>query len=144
MDANRLTHIYGITSLIVSAVGIIIGFKVGANWKEIALFASGWVTAILISFHLNNSMKFHGDSRGKVLEANNAVKAIEMERDKLKYELAALNKDFDYDRSKLSDEIERLNELVLQRTMTLDFIASIKIPPSAIARKDEESFKANV
>lgn len=144
MDANRLTHIYGLSSLVVGAVGIFVGFKVGADWKEIALFASGWITALVISFHLNSSMKFHGESSDKVIEANNLIREVQADRVRLENELSSLRKDFSHEKKSMAQEIERLNELLKQRTMTLDFVASVKMQNSAIARKNDEAKKVDV
>ncbi|MDH1333513.1 hypothetical protein N5D77_16915 [Comamonas thiooxydans] len=154
MDANRLTHIYGITSLIVGALGIFVGFRVGADWKEIALFASGWITAILISFHLKSSMRFHGQSSDKVSEANGIVKDLmarcqELETqkislgDKFEFEKESLNKDFNYQLDMHLQKIEQLKSLVEHRTQTLDFLVAAKISNFAIARKEDDTEKVN-
>ncbi|WP_407714189.1 hypothetical protein ACJJWD_21245 [Comamonas testosteroni] len=154
MNADRLTHIYGISSLIVGGLGIFLGFRVGADWKEIALFASGWITAIVISFHLKSSMKFHGESSNKVSEANGNVKDLvarckELETeirvlgDRFKYEKESLNKEFKHQIDIHLQKIEQLNSLVENRTKTLDFLVAAKISNFAIARKEDDIEKVN-
>ncbi|AEF91376.1 hypothetical protein DelCs14_4397 [Delftia sp. Cs1-4] len=53
-----MAHIYGISSVILAVVGIILGWQAAADWREVGLYTSGWLSAFLSVFLLSRVLRY--------------------------------------------------------------------------------------
>lgn len=89
------THIYGLMSLILAIVSLVIGFQSDPTWRDVMLWVAGWLSALMFAMFLHGALrtqkrdsKANGELRGEVLALKEKVK-------RLKYELARRNQTLD-------------------------------------------------
>lgn len=52
---TTLTHVYGVFATVISVVGGIALFTKAATWRDYLLYASGWVSALILGVLLSRS-----------------------------------------------------------------------------------------
>ncbi len=89
------THIYGLLSLILAAVSLVLGFKSDPTWRDILLWVAGWLSALMFAIFLHGALRWQkrdsvtiGELRGEVLDLQEKVK-------RLKHELTRRNQTLD-------------------------------------------------
>lgn len=114
MTSDTISHLYGIPSLVIGVIGIASSFFFGDDWRNIALFASGWICSILLTILCYLSQK----DTHKILAEK--IKSTE--------ELSAKH---------ASARVKNLEikKQLTQRNMTLDFFASQQLVQKPIERK---------
>jgi hypothetical protein len=56
LDRNTtLTHVYGVFATVISVVGGVAIFTEAATWRDYLLYASGWVSAVILGILLSRS-----------------------------------------------------------------------------------------
>lgn len=114
-----MAHIYGGASVILAVVGIILGWQSAADWREIGLYTSGWLSAFLSVFLLSRVLR-HGETQSSDLgslrqEIGNLKGVIEAKDEKiygLKKELTRRNSTLDLIAAFHSMEPAKVREVV--------------------------------
>ena len=79
-DSNTtLTHVYGVIGLVLGIVGLVISFKVGSPWSEMALFGSGWLVAIFLAILLIRDFNRSREDGEKIGRLHESIRALERE-----------------------------------------------------------------
>lgn len=89
------THIYGLLSLVLTLVFFYIGFQQDPTWRDLLLWAAGWMSAFMFALFLLGALRSQrkdaenaGKLSGEILVLNEKVR-------RLKYELNRRNQTLD-------------------------------------------------
>ncbi|NMM75545.1 hypothetical protein B2J88_11905 [Rhodococcus sp. SRB_17] len=96
------THIYGLLSVVLSVVFFYVGFQHDPTWRDILLWAAGWMSAFMFALFLHSAMRsqkqgaqLHAANSETIGRLNGEVLALEEKVQRLKYELNRRNQTLD-------------------------------------------------
>ncbi|MFG0603837.1 hypothetical protein ACF8PL_26975 [Delftia sp. WSY_4] len=106
MTDRTMAHLYGGASIVLAVVSIILGWQAAADWREIGLYTSGWLSAFLSAFLLARVLR-SGESQS--LELNEVKQDIGVLKGLLEIK---------------NEKIFSLKKELAHRNSTLDLIAA--------------------
>ena len=95
LEIDMATHIYGLLSLILAAVSLVLGFQSDPTWRDILLWVAGWMSALMFALFLRGALRWQKRDSETIGELRGEVLALEEKVKRLKHELSRRNQTLD-------------------------------------------------